>query len=457
MEIIHKTISLEDFKNRFPESFNAEWGEVMTHDYLIDPSTDIGRALYEIRDRIPLVYDDPFDSSRTENDRTRLRFGNMISLYGWLDRVLNDSLFYKICKRGGEHIWVEDDLEEFTGTLMDVFSELPSTDGYEIGAMVWITPDAEQIKSIFVLENETTLVQGINRIFRFMTFVENARKNLEVTTTESGYTDIKIMLTENCNDIGIYTESGETEYNIEEGSAITIFTESRLSQVTRYKKSYDDDGNELPFAVSIGGTREDYSLGDIKNGDVSVGFANPEFLTGVSYNVHVNDAGKVCGDYMKEIATGDGIIFFTYVIGAEILSGGTYDGGITYYEEYKLGEEESLNFRYEGTGLTATFRRILYSEQPDEYKDAEGYEDGKRFAFATYTSQFKTETGNLVYFKEESLTGIDDIRIDDEKPRVERGTSAAFEIHNILGECRTMDDLEKYRNDFFTIKDDEKQ
>ena len=449
MEIIHKTINLEDFKNRFPESFNAEWGEVMTHDYLIDPSTDI----YEIRDRIPLVYDDPFDSSRTENDRTRLRFGNMISLYGWLDRVLNDSLFYKICKRGGEYIWVEYDLEEFTGSLVGIFPELPPTDDYDVGAIVWITPDAERLKSIFFLESDSPLEEGVARISHFMEFVENARNNSGVTTTESGYTDISVMLTENCNDVGIYTESGETGYNIEEGEVITSFTESRLFQLVRHKKSYDDNGNELPFIVSTSNVN---SLGTISGGANTL-YAVPEFITGVSYNVYVNDEGVVCGDYISAITIAEDTAKFEYVIGAEILSNNTYSGGVSYYEEYKLGEEETLEFMYENSALTATFKRILYDEQPDEYKEMEGYEEGKRFAFATFTSQFKTKSNDAVYFKEESLMEINDIRIDDSKPRVERGTSAAFEIHNILGECRTMDDLEKYRNDFFTIKDDEKQ
>lgn len=451
MEIIHKTINLEDFKNRFPKSFNAEWGEVMTYDYLIDPSTDIGRALYEIRNRIPLVYNDPFDSSRTENDRTRLRFGNMISLYGWLDRVLNDSLFYKICKRGGEYIWVEDDLEEFTGSLVGIFTELPPTDDYDVGAIVWITPDAERLKSIFFLESDLSVA----RISHFMEFVENARNNSGVTTTESGYTDISVMLTENCNDVGIYTESGETGYNIEEGEEIKIFTESRLSQLVRHKKSYDDNGNELPFIVSI---TDNNPIGTISGGTVTR-YAVPEYITGVCYNIYTNDEGKVCGDYVSdiEVVADADLIRFSYVIGAEILSNNTYSGGVSYYEEYKLGEEETLEFMYENSALTATFKRILYDEQPDEYKEREGYEEGKRFAFATFTSQFKTKSNDAVYFKEESLMEINDIRIDDSKPRVERGTSAAFEIHNILGECRTMDDLEKYRNDFFTIKDDEKQ
>lgn len=451
MEIIHKTISLEDFKNRFPESFNAEWGEVMTYDYLIDPSTDI----YEIRDRIPLAYDDPFDSSRTENDRTRLRFGNMISLYGWLDRVLNDSLFYKICKRGGENIWVEYNLEEFTGSLKGIFPELPPTDDYGVGDIVWITPDAERLKSIFFLESDLTLEEGVARISHFMEFVENARNNSGVTTTESGYTDITVMLTENCNDVGIYTESGETEYDIEEGSETTILTESRLSGLKRFKKSYDDNGNELPFIVSI---TDNNSIGTISGGTVAR-YAVPEYITGVCYNIYTNDEGKVCGDYVSdiEVVADADLIHFRYVIGAEILSDNTYSGGVSYYEEYKLGEEETLEFIYENSALTATFKRILYDEQPDEYKEIEGYEEGKRFAFATFTSQFKTKSNDAVYFKEESLMEINDIRIDDSKPRVERGTSAAFEIHNILGECRTMDDLEKYRNDFFTIKDDEKQ
>lgn len=52
--------------------------------------------------------------------------------------------------------------------------------------------------------------------------------------------------------------------------------------------------------------------------------------------------------------------------------------------------------------------------------------------------------------KPEYLMGIEDW-VDDVDIEIERGTSAAFERHNILTEVNTMEDLVNYRNNFFKL------
>ena len=58
----------------------------------------------------------------------------------------------------------------------------------------------------------------------------------------------------------------------------------------------------------------------------------------------------------------------------------------------------------------------------------------------------------MPYFKEEALIGIQDLTVDISNLRIERGKAAAWERHSILGEISSFDDLETYRNGFFTMK-----
>lgn len=465
MQIIRKRISLENFKNRFPKSFGTEWGKVVTHDYTIDTDS----VLYNVRDRLPLVYDSPFNSAHTEDNVSRLRFGNMIRLNTWLDNVIEKSSFVKFCVRNNKPMWINYDIESEDDdfNVIDIVEEIPfitdsGNTAYTEG-IVWVTDDAEKLKETFYVEGDDGMNGVCSRITAFSDFFDQARNEIfssGLTKVDEAYFDVNLMLTESINNMGAYTESGTTRYETNNGSATTIMTESCLNQVMRHKKSYDDSGNELPFIIESGVSDNSYGLGLIfdENDNVISGLSiNPGYITGVSYNVYINDNGIVCGDYVEEVTTGSGIILFTYVIGAEITTGNTYQGGVTYSEEYCLGEDEELLFNYEGQRLKALFKRILYGKQPDEYKKYKNYQSGKRYALVTFDSQYKVESANSIFFKEECLIGIDDIKKDSNKPRVERGTSAAFEIHNILGECHSMDDLAKYRNDFFTIKDDEKQ
>ena len=39
----------------------------------------------------------------------------------------------------------------------------------------------------------------------------------------------------------------------------------------------------------------------------------------------------------------------------------------------------------------------------------------------------------------------------DVDANIQRGTAASYERHNILGEIKTFDDLENYRNNFFEL------
>ena len=105
--------------------------------------------------------------------------------------------------------------------------------------------------------------------------------------------------------------------------------------------------------------------------------------------------------------------------------------------------------------ITVPYYNIHFDKELEGYRP-DDVEDGKCYARITFDTSIYNIDSGVPYIMEESMVGITDVK-QSGTASVERGSAAAFELHNILGECRTMEDLEKYRNDFFTIKNDEKQ
>ena len=473
MDKIYRKISLEDFKNRFTNednnAFGTEWGNVVQHDYAVDSAS----SLYDVADRIPLI------------EGNRLRFGTMI-----MNNVIDNSNFFKLCQRKSKKTWIEYDYsitsEDEDFNFVGIYSEMPlSEEEFEIGDIIWVTEEAENLLNMFLADSGESQSRVIERMGEFFSIVEDAKNN-DNPTIESGYTEINVMLTENCNEVGKFTkgatfwepkiiysggtyvinpsdnktyhlsgdtgvtESAETfnedsawtptEEIIELGET-TAFTESRLDSLRRVKRSYDDYGNELPFIYNEeNGTTEMF------------------YVTGIIYNTSIN-GDKMYGDIISTITNSITSITFTYVIGAEIVE--TNNGrvpkegtGIVYKEGYKMSDE-SFTFRLNNANVTVEYKNIHFNEEVSDYLP-EGADTNKRYAKITFNPVVHQIDSGVPFIMEESMVGITDVKKSG-TATVERGTAAAFEIHNILGECRTMEDLEKYRNDFFTIKDDEKQ
>ena len=49
------------------------------------------------------------------------------------------------------------------------------------------------------------------------------------------------------------------------------------------------------------------------------------------------------------------------------------------------------------------------------------------------------------------LLDIQDVKLDYRAVNIVRGTSASYEAFNVLGEMNTIDDIEKYRDDWYRI------
>lgn len=469
MDKIYRKISLEDFKNRFTNennnAFGTKWGKVVPCDYLVT-----GRLL-DIAENIPLV------------DGNRLRFGTMIKLNTWLNDVIDASAFFKLCQRNGEYKWITFDYTKITeeDNFNGIYPEIPfSYEGFEIGDFIWVTSEAENLLNIFLANSGESQSLAVERIGEFFDIVEAAKNNTQ-ETAGTAYAVFNITLTENCNEVGkftkgvkfwepnktyyggeyafspidskvyylnkdiTYSESSETfnesefwaiKENDESQGTQEIIGESRLDNLKRIKRSYDDSGNELPFIYD--------------NGTVEM-----LYKTGITYNTII-EGDKVYGDTITEIGVGLTEITFTYVIGAELDSGGTpvSGTGIIYEEGYKMSND-TFTFRQNNQNVTVVYKNIHFNEELPDYLP-EDADTNRRYAKITFNPVVHQIDDDVPFIMEDSMVGITDVRKSG-TAIVERGTAAAFEMHNILGECRTMEDLEKYRNDFFAIKDDEKQ
>lgn len=107
---------------------------------------------------------------------------------------------------------------------------------------------------------------------------------------------------------------------------------------------------------------------------------------------------------------------------------------------HKTETEDSVIFDYE-------IDTIKYVETwTKDYNGVYRFESN----LANYTTNIENIYKNPVFIRDESMIGVHDMKenIDAE---IDRGRSAAFERHTILGEVNTMQDLENYRNNYFGL------
>lgn len=222
-------------------------------------------------------------------------------------------------------------------------------------------------------------------------------------------------------------------------SGITGITESKLFSLKRKKKSYDDEGNELPFIVGDSGDTELIFKKDIPMNIIQI-------------------EDKSYYDYIESIEiSGDteGTIIFKYRIGA--WTGVTDEGktiryaGVLYEESYPFTEEKYDGYIDGESGFT--YIKIDYVCQ---LKDVGMELDDKKLYAKFILTQTDIESDDfqtVAYIKDENLIGLQKINKDIDV-NIERGKSSARERHQILGEVSSFDDLINYKNGFFTLKSD---
>lgn len=110
----------------------------------------------------------------------------------------------------------------------------------------------------------------------------------------------------------------------------------------------------------------------------------------------------------------------------------------TVFEYIALGKQEMEtveNGDIDSNGGNDNFSKIIYNQK---YFDKDSFQD------------------NIFCYKKDALMGMQN-SYEDIDASVERGKSAAFERHLILGEVNTFEDLVNYRNDYFGLKKNQNQ
>lgn len=294
-----------------------------------------------------------------------------------------------------------------------------------------------------------------------------------------------------------------TSVSANEQAEYTGITESELYTLKRKVTSVDDYGETLPFIYYTdednvmqkttqlfyrGGPVNERSFrneNEVCNADWMYSIRYKENEEDEWIDIDLNNMRKDMPDETEGIIYSDnfecesGICEFTYFIGCNVDV--AYDKGDneklisvtkTRVENTGVKYVEVWGFEkknMEGVHINQTeydFEYIyLYPINQDEYSDGNVDINGKIpiYSIVTYyNGQLCKDYSSVPFYKDEDLNGIQDINtleydmqegtyVSTIDAYIERGISASFERHNILGEIKTFADLENYRNDYFNI------
>ena len=287
---------------------------------------------------------------------------------------------------------------------------------------------------------------------------ENAARLLTMSDvgTVPATLDIPVYISESIRDLGIYDvyntdmngESIDAAYTALKGRSVNgegdVYVESQLKTLLRTKKTYTEEGEECPFFENENGENE---MQYLVNAPSDITYADGVF----SYNII--DSIKIYGtaDSVSPVATftsgapkytsslpSSGVAEFNYRVGVAAEGG---NDGIEYRDRYFYTVETGDN------GKQYIAIDYLSIDKPDDY------EEDKRYAkislpITAYDKGIKE--GYMI--KNDAFINMQDIKVDYDDVYVERGTSAAYEAFNVLGETNTIEDIENYRDDWFRIK-----
>ena len=256
----------------------------------------------------------------------------------------------------------------------------------------------------------------------------------------------------------IFNENEEDEEVYEETTGVTDYAESKLKTLLREKRSYDNDGNLLPYVIeNEGKTNERNELPYILHAPCDIIYENDTFfynsLEGITYYAEDGNGELVEDDNSRDMTSPgtnpdgsvipeQGVIEFRYRVGSSMASGESENYGVLYTERRRYTLEMGENGR-----------RLYINVSNETLTVPADAEPGVQYAEISDIDKayFKEKTYGI-YVKEPHLIGVHESNIDVGNVYVDRGTSASYEAFNVLGEVNSIDDIEKYRDDWYRIK-----
>ena len=256
----------------------------------------------------------------------------------------------------------------------------------------------------------------------------------------------------------IFNENEENEEVYEETTGVTDYAESKLKTLLREKRSYDNEGNLLPYVIeNEGKTNERNELPYILHAPCDIIYENDTFfynsLEGITYYAEDGNGDLVEDDNSRDMTSPgtnpdgsvipeQGVIEFRYRVGSSMASGESENYGVLYTERRRYTLEMGENGR-----------RLYINVSNETLTVPAGAEPGVQYAEISDIdkSHFEEKTYGI-YVKEPHLIGVHESNIDVGNVYVDRGTSASYEAFNVLGEVNSIDDIEKYRDDWYRIK-----
>ena len=398
---------------------------------------------------------------------TVIAYSTYKEIFGRLANLLTTGTYYEIRKRGERFVLKPEYLSNIVDSWEDKKSVLIEILNKIIGVYeneYWVTESAEneQCGKLAVVSNEFEWF-----IDTFET-IENAIAFLNLNPIGGPTSNIilPIYISQDIFDLGTYTaiidesDSGSSFSNediYEDESGVTDYAESKLKTLLREKRSYDNEGNLLPYVIENEHTvNEKNELPYRRNAPCSITYEAGAYYYNVLEHVayYVEDGnGELTEDSNSrdEMSPGsnpngsvipdEGVIEFKYRVGNSMDLNQSTNDGILYTERRRYTLEMGENGR-------------LYINVSDEtITMPAGVEPGVQYAeISDVGKTYSEEELNGWYIKEPHLIGVHESNIDVGNVYVDRGTSASYEAFNVLGEVNSIDDIEKYRDDWYRIK-----
>lgn len=485
MDIIKRKINLEPFINRRASKFPylGQNGSIVTPQKDETSWGKIGCDIIIAKE--DLLY--PF--ATVIGDKRILRFRNFYNLYRYVSDFIAGVEIQEYCKRGWRVQKLESE-KEFWEITERILETLPTED-LEIGKKIYVREGADAFYEFFG-ENAIAICRRIYNLYNTCEKGEASHAVLSIP-----YMDLRFLVTEDTTDMGIYStdikewqkhkiyskgdivssEGGlyrfkptrsrsDTRPSKDEelwefigpqknpmGPVITAIAASRLEYFKRRKTSVDDSGKRLPFIEELIDDTPRLTLEYMPTEELryktdtetvmhvldNIAFVpDIENATPIIYSLE-NSNNPI---YPTTEMGGSGTITFTYYTNR------TKDSQTnTWVENTGIKYTEMFPYTVKESDQSLPYISVDYTRSNDERMEGFITYSNRRHCIIEYQNENSDFYQTSIYRKEGMLhKQFFNEEIDG---NIYRGMNTATERLNILGEVKTMEDLENYRNNLF--------